>query len=215
MHGGAWRLLLVLALQCACFSQAHAARSQDAPNAIALQKQQHCGDGNMLQMSMCMSREAKESDERLNLVYGRLMEALAKPRSLREVQRKWIAFRDAECKFRTEASQGGSIHNFSLDLCRTQLTEQRIATLESIRRCETCVEFKAGYAGPEGFSLPRRSRIPASMAPLDGPDTGAGIGPCGDAPDQAARPISAAPSPASPPLADAPTSVRSRYRRCR
>ena len=115
----------------------------------------------MLQMSLCMSREAKESDDRLNLVYARLMEALAKPRSLQAVQRRWIAFRDAECKFRTEASQGGSIHNFSLDLCRMQLTEHRIATLEHIRPCAGCIEFKTG----EGFSLPKRSRIPASMTP--------------------------------------------------
>lgn len=161
----ALRRFLVLAMLCACFLQANAAEASATPEDIALQKQEHCGDGNMLQMSLCMSREAKESDERLNLVYARLMEVLAKPRSLQRVQRRWIAFRDAECAFRTEASTGGSVHNFSLDLCRMQLTEQRIATLEHVRPCAGCIEFKTRYAGQEEFSLPPRNRIPASMAP--------------------------------------------------
>lgn len=157
--------LLVLALLWPGLSHANPAEASDQPQNIALQKQVHCGDGNMLQMSVCMSREAKESDARLNLVYARLMEALAKPRSLQAVQRRWIAFRDAECAFQTEATQGGSIHNFSVDLCRMQLTEQRIATLEDIQPCNGCVEFKARYAGSEEFSLPKRNRIPASMNP--------------------------------------------------
>lgn len=165
LKGGTWLHLLVLALLCACFFQVNAAEAPASPEDIAQQKQEHCGDGNMLQMSLCMSREARESDDRLNLVYAGLMKALAKPHSLQAAQRRWIAFRDAECKLRTEATQGGSIHNFSVNLCRMQLTEQRIATLEDIRPCNGCIEFKARYNGAEEFSLPKRNRIPASMTP--------------------------------------------------
>ena len=160
-----WRKCLVLGLLYACMARANAAELPGASNDIATLKQQHCGDGNMMQMSLCMRREAKESDERLNLVYATLMHALAKPRSLQRAQRAWIAFRDAECGFQTEATQGGSIHNFSVDLCKMQLTEQRIATLENVQPCGGCVEFKAGHDGPEGFRLPQRHRTPASLSP--------------------------------------------------
>lgn len=160
-----WRRLLVFGMLCTCLAQMNAAAASGTSDDIAVLKQQHCGDGTMMQMNLCMSREAKESDERLNLVYARLMEALAEPRSLRAAQRAWIAFRDAECKFQTAASKGGSIHNFSVTLCLMQLTEQRIAALEDIRPCNGCVQFKRSYDQPEAFRLPQRQRIPASMHP--------------------------------------------------
>jgi uncharacterized protein YecT (DUF1311 family) len=163
----AWRRLLVSGMLCTCLAQVNAAATSGPPDDVAMLKQQHCGDGNMMQMNLCMGREAKESDQRLNLVYAKLIGALAEPRSLQAAQRAWIAFRDAECKFKTAASTGGSMHNFSVTLCLMQLTEQRIAALEEIRPCNGCVRFKRRYDTdrPEAFRLPPRKRIPASMSP--------------------------------------------------
>ncbi len=162
-----WQRFLLLGVFCLCFSHAAAATVSDGSDNLARLKQEHCSDGNMMQMSLCMSREANESDARLNIVYARLMEALRDPRGLRLAQRAWIAYRDAECRFRNEATKGGSIHGFATHLCLMQLTEQRISVLEDVRPCNGCVEFKARYHDdkPGGFILPKRNRVPASIEP--------------------------------------------------
>jgi len=120
----------------------------------------------MVENTFCMSRELNESDTRLNVVYGTLMHALAKPQGLQSAQRTWIGFRDAECKFRNEAMQDGSGYNFSMDLCLMQLTEERITALEAVTPCNGCVAFKPEfYALSKVFSFPERKRIPASGKP--------------------------------------------------
>lgn len=120
----------------------------------------------MVENTFCMSRELKESDTRLNVVYGIVIRALAKPQLLQSAQRTWIAFRDAECMFQNEAMQGGSGYNFSMDLCLMQLTEQHIATLEAVKPCNGCVEFKSEfYKLNKVFGFPERKRVPASGKP--------------------------------------------------
>jgi uncharacterized protein YecT (DUF1311 family) len=129
-------------------------------------KHEHCEQSNMVENTFCMSRELKESDTRLNVVYRTLMRALEKPQGLQSAQRTWIAFRDAECKFRNEAMQGGSGYNFSVDLCLMELTEERITALEAVRPCNGCIAFKPEfYALTKIFSFPERKRIPASGKP--------------------------------------------------
>lgn len=126
-------------------------------------KQENCEENNNLESTFCMSRELKESDMRLNVVYKILMSALTKPQGLHRAQRAWIVFRDAECKFQNAAMHGGSSYNYSMDLCLMQLTEQRISVLETIRPCNGCVEFKDEFYGKgKGFSLPERKCTPAS-----------------------------------------------------
>jgi uncharacterized protein YecT (DUF1311 family) len=125
---------------------------------IAAVKHERCEmAGRNMEMTMCMGRELKESDARLNLVYGTLVKALARPQSLQQVQRTWIAFRDAECKFQNEAMEGGSGYRFAMDLCLTNITEQRIAELERVQPCNGCVEFKPAFYGSKGYQLPPRA----------------------------------------------------------
>lgn len=157
-------LLIASALSCV-LSASGRAEPVDPPADMAEIKHQHCEDQlRNLNMTFCMSREREESDQRLNVVYQTLMHSLVKPQSLQKVQRAWIAFRDAECKFQNESMQGGSGYNFSMDLCLVQLTEQRIAALERVRPCNGCVEFKAGI-DQKDFDFPARKRIPASGEP--------------------------------------------------
>lgn len=143
------------------YSLANASGQQ---NDMASIKHEHCEEGNNLENTFCISRELEESNSRLNVVYGTLMNALASPESLRRAQRAWIAFRDAECMFKNRGMQGGSGYNFSVDLCLMRLTEQRISALEDIRPCNGCVAFKDDFYSRE-FRFPERKRIPASGKP--------------------------------------------------
>jgi len=127
---------------------------------IAAIKHERCEmAGRNMEMTMCMGRELEESDARLNLVYSTLVRALARPQSLQQVQRTWIAFRDAECRFQNEAMEGGSGYRFAVDLCLTKITEQRIAELERVQPCNGCVEFKPAFYGSKGYQLPPRPKF--------------------------------------------------------
>lgn len=159
------RLTLLGIIFC-CLSLPCLTKASEQRGDMASVKHEHCEEGKMVETTFCMSRELKESDTRLNVVYGILIRALAKPQLLQSAQRTWIAFRDAECMFQNEAMQGGSGYNFSMDLCLMQLTEQRIATLEAVQPCNGCVEFKPEfYKLNEVFGFPERKRVPASGKP--------------------------------------------------
>jgi uncharacterized protein YecT (DUF1311 family) len=158
--------LLMLGAIFLCLSLSPLTNASEQQDDMALIKHYHCEESNNVENTFCMSRELEESDRRLNVVYNTLMYALAKPRGLQSAQRAWILFRDAECKFKNEAMQGGSGYKFSMDLCLMQLTEQRISALEAVRPCNGCVEFKDEFYGTrQEFSFPERKRIPASGKP--------------------------------------------------
>ncbi|MDO8050505.1 lysozyme inhibitor LprI family protein [Janthinobacterium sp. SUN211] len=144
-----------------CLSLSSLTNASEQQSDMASIKQEHCEESNNLENTFCMSRELKESDTRLNVIYKTLMYALAKPQGLQSAQRAWLVFRDAECKFQNKAMHGGSAYHFSMDLCLMQLTEQRISALETVRPCNGCVEFKDAFY-KTGFNLPERKRTPAS-----------------------------------------------------
>lgn len=158
--------LVMLAVIFSYLSLPSLVNASEQESDMASIKHDHCEESNNLENTFCMSRELEESDRRLNVVYKTLMAALVKPQSLQSVQRAWIAFRDAECKFQNEAMQGGSGYNFSMYLCLMQITEKRITALEEVRPCNGCVQFKDEfYRTQKGFSFPERKRSPASGKP--------------------------------------------------
>ena len=124
---------------------------------IVEKKHMQCEDGNMSQMTSCMSEELAESDARLNLVYQTLLRALLKPQPLQAAQRAWLAYRDKECAFQTSSMEGGSGYSFSQDLCLLRFTERRIAELEQNGPCNGCVEFKPQFYTEPGFHFPPRT----------------------------------------------------------
>ncbi|MCC7596247.1 DUF1311 domain-containing protein [Janthinobacterium sp. FW305-129] len=155
--------LSMLGVVFLCLSLSSLTYASEQQSDMASIKQEHCEENNNLWGTLCMSRELKESDTRLNIVYKTLMSALAKPQGLQRAQHAWLVFRNAECTFHNAAMDGGSSYHFSMDLCLMQLTEQRISVLETVRPCNGCVEFKDEFYGNgKGFSLPERTRTPAS-----------------------------------------------------
>ena len=156
--------LILPCLLLLCLWQPAFGKTGEAPGDIASEKRSLCDHGTMLDMSQCIHRELRESDARLNLVYQALMKALAEPRPLQKAQRAWLAFRDAQCAFDSEALKGGSARPYSLKLCLIVLAEQRIAALEQVQPCNGCVLFKDEFYGRDGFRLPKRAFAP-SRAP--------------------------------------------------
>lgn len=93
-----------------------------------------------LELNECSAKALGVSDKKLNQLYRTVEGRLAGDADARgllvDAQRRWIAFRDAECAFRTSAVQGGSIEPMVRSLCLTSLTDARIADLEALLSCE-------------------------------------------------------------------------------
>jgi len=86
-----------------------------------------------LAMSACIQAETTLQDARLNRVYKQLMAKLegARQKTLRDVQRTWIKFRDDNCAFQARLSEG-TVGHLEGGLCVMDLTRERAAELERI-----------------------------------------------------------------------------------
>jgi uncharacterized protein YecT (DUF1311 family) len=85
-------------------------------------------------MQDCIREELGRQDRRLNRAYEVLMGSVPERRraQLREAQRKWIAFRDANCNFYYDP-QGGSAARLGSDECVLTLTADRANELETLK----------------------------------------------------------------------------------
>ncbi len=86
-----------------------------------------------LAMSECINAETHVQDQRLNRVYKQLMGKLdaGQQKSLRDVQRKWMAYRDGNCMFHVQAS-GGTMAQLEGGTCVMEMTRDRAAELERV-----------------------------------------------------------------------------------
>lgn len=89
----------------------------------------------------CHETRYVEADEALNRAYVTLMERLdaighteRKP-LLRESQRGWITFRDAECEFAASRTNGDIGYPLVLASCLADMTETRTAQLQRYLEC--------------------------------------------------------------------------------
>ncbi|EJT84059.1 hypothetical protein PPS11_26739 [Pseudomonas putida S11] len=84
-------------------------------------------------MSECIRAETQLQDQRLNRVYKQLMGKLdaGQQKSLRDVQRKWLAYRDGNCGFHVQAS-GGTMAQLEGGTCVMDMTRDRAAELERV-----------------------------------------------------------------------------------
>jgi uncharacterized protein YecT (DUF1311 family) len=90
------------------------------------------------EMNICAGHELEQANATINNLYK---ETMAKYDAegqdlLRKSERAWIAFRDAECDFRTSGSKGGSIWPMVHAQCLTELTRARIRQLEQAANCQ-------------------------------------------------------------------------------
>jgi uncharacterized protein YecT (DUF1311 family) len=85
-------------------------------------------------MEDCISEEFELQDHRLNRAYKALVASVHANRraDLRDAQRKWIAFRDANCGFYYD-SQGGSAARLASKECVVTLTVDRAHELETLK----------------------------------------------------------------------------------
>ncbi len=91
-------------------------------------------------MTACADQTYRKADAEMNTVYqqiiGRLKDDRNGTRLLVTAQKRWLAFREAECARSTSASTQGSIHSMLLSQCRADLTRRRIDELNAYRQCQ-------------------------------------------------------------------------------
>lgn len=96
-------------------------------------------DQNQLSMNTCAAQELQFHDQRLNALYQQQMQYLEDPLTrerLRNAQRAWIAFRDADCRYQVgEREDSGSIWPLLQNNCLTERTRKRVEELESYVAC--------------------------------------------------------------------------------
>ena len=101
------------------------AQAQDASEAYT-----QCMDkaSSTVAMSSCIQAETQLQDQHLNRVYKQLTAKLdtGPKKSLRDVQRQWIAYRDGNCQFHVQAS-GGTMAQLEGGMCVLDMTRERAA----------------------------------------------------------------------------------------
>ncbi|NIY47049.1 lysozyme inhibitor LprI family protein [Cedecea colo] len=91
-----------------------------------------------LESNECYSAQYKQDDQLLNQTYKKVL-SLATPEQqnlLRQAQLAWIKVRDADCKFISSGSEGGTIAPMIHSICLSDRTKERTAFLESLTQCE-------------------------------------------------------------------------------
>lgn len=92
---------------------------------------QNC-DGSTVDMIECVNGLRDKWDGRLNAAYRQVMntETAAQKTALRDAQRQWIAYRDANCAY--YAGGEGSISRIEAAVCQYALTRDRARELEAM-----------------------------------------------------------------------------------
>ena len=126
------RGLAVAGVVAFAVSHAHAAGTvaKKPPDCMAAAATQY-------DMDMCAGQDFKKADDALNALYRQMMPRYnpADQALIRDAERKWLDYRDAECAFETNLSVGGTIHPMDETMCRTERTEARIKELQKQLHC--------------------------------------------------------------------------------
>ena len=91
------------------------------------------GGQTTLGMNQCLASERDLWDARLNDAYRSGMDRIPPVRAeaLREMQRKWIAFRDATCNYEAVRHDGGSLAGTVRLQCQMELTADQALRLDA------------------------------------------------------------------------------------
>lgn len=105
--------------------------------------QERDGGSTTLGIVACLQAETEVWDDLLNAQYLELRDSMrqqdqewpelgiSRAEALRDVQRAWIAFRDAECGYAYARYQGGTIRNVVAASCVLEETARRALTLKA------------------------------------------------------------------------------------
>ncbi|MBM9615498.1 DUF1311 domain-containing protein [Desulfobulbus rhabdoformis] len=90
--------------------------------------------GVTVDMLNCIAQETKLQDQRLNRAYKRVMQEQSEgqKQALKNAQRAWIRYRDANCQFYADPD-GGSLAGVMASDCLLQTTASRALELEQMR----------------------------------------------------------------------------------
>jgi len=124
-------LYLLGALPAVLLALADRARALDCSNPITT-----------ADMVTCASRDFDEADKALNASYTSAMALMRKrapdlPKAadrLRDAQRAWLAYRDANCGWAAGAVDGGSMEPLVSLGCKTTMTRARTAELKDVAK---------------------------------------------------------------------------------
>lgn len=87
----------------------------------------------------CAAQALATADRELNALYGQMQQRLDYDEdgraALTQAQRRWVAFRDAECAFATHQSTGGSINAMQVNDCRARVTQSRVVDFNNYLMC--------------------------------------------------------------------------------
>ncbi|MBD8599729.1 MULTISPECIES: lysozyme inhibitor LprI family protein [unclassified Pseudomonas] len=96
-------------------------------------------DANQASMNQCASQEYKALDAELNTQYNAQMGYLKTParkKALQDAQKKWIAFRDADCQYQAgKREDGGSMWPLVQAQCLSAQTKVRVGQLKAYTAC--------------------------------------------------------------------------------
>src|SRR5690606_29712408 len=93
-------------------------------------------DGSTASVRFCFSRGIEKMDQRLNALYRSLLGKLNEEQKalLRDSQRKWLAFREAEAKLTAavDPNAGGSLALIGADSFQFEMLKKRVKDFEAL-----------------------------------------------------------------------------------
>jgi uncharacterized protein YecT (DUF1311 family) len=99
-----------------------------------------CADQTQAGLNQCADADFKRADHGLNAVYDQILHRLGtderSKQALIAAEKAWIVFRDAECKFRADPSQQGSIWGMEHLICLEDETKGRTKALSAYLHCQ-------------------------------------------------------------------------------
>lgn len=96
-------------------------------------------DATQVSMNQCAGKEYAALDAELNTQYKAQMAYLTTParkKQLQDTQKKWIAYRDADCLYQVgKREDGGSLWPLSQTQCLAEHTRVRVEQLKAFTSC--------------------------------------------------------------------------------
>lgn len=85
----------------------------------------------------CIGQEIARQDPKLNQVYQQLIKSVspARQKQLRDAQRLWLKYREANCRFYDDVD-GGSLARILANQCMLDMLAERRAELEGFNQME-------------------------------------------------------------------------------
>ena len=128
------RAVVPIALACLLAGISPAAQADDSDYSGAYRSCMETAAGVTASMIDCIAVELQRQDQRLNTAYRQLQDTLkpARRKQLQAVQRLWLPFRDAQCRFVADPG-GGTAARVAGNACMLEMTADRARALEHMQ----------------------------------------------------------------------------------